>query len=82
MTIIGSGPSGMGCAYTLAKEKQPFYLIEKDNTCGGLSTTVNFCDYLFDIGGHRFISKSREICQLWHDIMGSDMLKVKRLSRI
>ncbi|MBP7088699.1 MAG: NAD(P)/FAD-dependent oxidoreductase [Candidatus Omnitrophica bacterium] len=80
--IIGCGPSGMGCAYTLAKEKSPFCLIEKDNTCGGLSTTINFSDYLFDIGGHRFISKSKEICQLWDDVMGSDMLKVKRLSRI
>ena len=80
--IIGAGSSGMGCAYTLARNKQPFCVIEKDSTSGGLCSTINFCGYLFDIGGHRFITKSEEVNQLWHEVMSSDMLRVKRLSRI
>lgn len=82
IAIVGAGPAGMGCAYTLAKAGQPSVVIEKDNVPGGLCRTVNFHGYLFDIGGHRFISRSKEINELWHQIMGDDMLTVKRLSRI
>lgn len=80
--ILGAGPTGMGCAYTLAKAKQSFLVVEKDDAPGGLCRTLNFHSYLFDIGGHRFLSKSEEINQLWHDVMGDDMLQVRRLSRI
>lgn len=55
---------------------------EKESEPGGLCRTLNFHDYLFDIGGHRFLSNSPEINRLWSEVMGPDMLRVKRLSRI
>ena len=82
IVIVGAGPAGMGCAYTLANAKQSSLVVEQDDAPGGLCRTLNFCGYLFDIGGHRFLSKSKEINQLWQDIMNGDMLSVKRLSRI
>lgn len=82
VVIIGAGPAGMGCAYTLAKAKQDCLVIEKDTAPGGLCRTIDFRGYLFDIGGHRFISKSEEINNLWHRVMDGDMLRVRRLSRI
>jgi len=82
VVIIGTGPSGMACAYTLVNANQPTTIIEKDGTVGGLCRTINFHGYLFDIGGHRFLSKSKEINHLWHEIMGDDMISVRRLSRI
>lgn len=82
VVIIGAGPAGMGCAYTLTKAGQLSLVIEKENEPGGLCRTLNFDGYLFDIGGHRFISKSGEVNRLWHEIMGDDLLRVKRLSRI
>ena len=82
VVIIGAGPAGMGCAYTLAQAKQPSLVIEQEDSPGGLCRTLSFCGYLFDIGGHRFLSKSEEINRLWHEIMRDDMLSVKRISRI
>lgn len=80
--ILGAGPAGMACAYTLAKANAPLTILEKNSEPGGLCRTLNFHGYLFDIGGHRFLSKSREINDLWQEVMGDDMLRVKRMSRI
>ncbi len=80
--IIGAGPSGMACAYTLANGGQAAVLIDAEKDVGGLCQTIDFSGYLFDIGGHRFLSKSELINALWHKIMEGDLLRVKRLSRI
>ena len=49
---------------------------------GGISRTVSYKDFLFDIGGHRFFSKSREIVDLWEEILPDGFLERPRLSRI
>ena len=80
--VIGAGPAGMACAYTLAQAGRPAQVIERDEEPGGLCRTLDFNGYLFDIGGHRFLSKSEEVNALWQRVMKSDMLRVRRLSRI
>jgi len=80
--IIGSGPAGMACGYTLARANRHNAIIEKSDTVGGLCRTINFHGFLFDIGGHRFLSSSKEINDLWRNLLGDEMLVVKRLSRI
>ncbi len=54
VVIIGAGPSGLTAAYELCKAEVESVVLEKDNVVGGISRTVNYKDYLFDIGGHRF----------------------------
>lgn len=80
--ILGAGPAGMACAYTLAQHRRPSLVVERESEPGGLCRTLNFHGYLFDIGGHRFLTKSEEVNRLWHEVMGDDLLRVKRLSRI
>ena len=80
--IIGAGPAGMACAYTLSKYGQPSLVIERDEDAGGFCKTIDFYGYLFDIGGHRFLSKSKVINQIWHELMGDNLLQVNRISRI
>jgi protoporphyrinogen oxidase len=80
--IIGSGPAAMACAYELAKAGHKPVIFDTERQPGGICRTLNFQGYLFDIGGHRFLSKSKEVNKLWQDIMGGDLLRVKRLSRI
>jgi protoporphyrinogen oxidase len=81
--IIGAGPAGLTAAYQLTKAGRTALVIEQDPTfVGGISRTANYKDYLFDIGGHRFFSKSREVVDLWDEILPDDFVERPRLSRI
>ncbi|MDQ2869990.1 MAG: NAD(P)/FAD-dependent oxidoreductase [Acidobacteriota bacterium] len=83
VVVIGAGPSGLTAAYELTKAGVPVTVLERDpERVGGLARTERYKDFLFDIGGHRFFSKSREIEDLWTEILGEDMLVRDRLSRI
>jgi len=81
--VIGAGPAGLTAAYTLAKHRRDVLAVEQDPVyVGGISRTVNYKDFLFDIGGHRFFSKSKEIVDLWNEILPHDFIERPRLSRI
>jgi protoporphyrinogen oxidase len=81
--IVGAGPAGLTAAYELAKHGQPVVVLEADpEYVGGISRTVNYKGFHFDIGGHRFFSKSREVEELWTEIGGDLMLERPRSSRI
>jgi protoporphyrinogen oxidase len=81
--IVGAGPAGLTAAYELSKQKAPVVVLEGDPVyVGGISRTVNYKGFHFDIGGHRFFSKSREVEDLWTEIAGDNMLHRPRSSRI
>ena len=81
--IIGAGPAGLTASYLLTKEGISTTVIEADPVyVGGISRTANYKNYLFDIGGHRFFSKSKEVVDLWKEILPQDFIERPRLSRI
>lgn len=81
--IIGAGPAGLTAGYTLAKHGRDVLVLEQDPVyVGGISRTASYKGFLFDIGGHRFFSKSKEIVDLWNEILPDDFLERPRLSRI
>ena len=80
--IIGGGPAGLTAAYELSKHHVPAVVLEADNVVGGISRTVNYKGYLFDIGGHRFFTKWDEVNQIWKEVLGDKFLARPRLSRI
>jgi protoporphyrinogen oxidase len=57
-------------------------VLERERILGGISRTDTYKGNRFDIGGHRFFTKSREVDDLWTEILGADMLERPRLSRI
>ncbi|OCK54441.1 NAD(P)/FAD-dependent oxidoreductase [Bradyrhizobium sp. LMTR 3] len=81
--VIGAGPAGLTTAYCLTKETSSVIVIEKDPVyVGGISRTVRHGNYLFDVGGHRFFSKAKEVVDLWLEILPDDFITRQRLSRI
>src|ERR1700757_1069148 len=83
VVILGAGPAGLTAAYDLVKHGVAVTVLEQDpRYVGGIARTVEHHGYRFDIGGHRFFSKSNEIEELWTELMGGDMLTRDRLSRI
>jgi protoporphyrinogen oxidase len=83
VAILGAGPAGLTAAYLLAKAGVPVVVFEADpQYVGGISKTVSYRGYHFDIGGHRFFSKSQEVENLWSELLPDDMLIRPRSSRI
>lgn len=80
--IIGAGPAGLTAAYELSRLGEHSVILEADTVVGGISRTVNYNGYRFDIGGHRFFSKVPYINELWQEILAEDFLVRPRLSRI
>lgn len=83
VVIFGAGPAGLAAGYRLANAKLDTLIIEKENQVGGLSKTVNFRGYGFDMGGHRFFTKFDEVNEFWNSILNEDEFRTRpRLSRI
>ena len=83
VAIIGAGPAGLTAGYLLTKQGKTVAIIEKDDTyVGGISRTVEHEGYRFDIGGHRFFSKSAAVVDLWNEILPDDFIQRPRMSRI
>ena len=83
VAVIGAGPAGLTAAYLLSKVGISVEVFESDPVyVGGISRTEKYKGYYFDIGGHRFFSKSREVEDFWTEILGGEMLQRPRSSRI
>jgi protoporphyrinogen oxidase len=81
--IAGGGPAGLTSAAELVENGCRVDVLEKDpDYVGGIARTVHYKGYRFDIGGHRFFSKSREITEWWKRRLPDDFISVRRLSRI
>ena len=83
VVIIGGGPAGLTAAYELTKHGASATVLEASPVrVGGIARTERYKGFYFDIGGHRFFSKSPEIEDLWTELLGDRMLVRGRLSRI
>jgi protoporphyrinogen oxidase len=83
VAIIGAGPAGLTAGYLLSKESVRVTILEADpEYVGGIARTAKYRGYHFDIGGHRFFSKSKEVEDLWTELLPDDMLDRPRSSRI
>ncbi len=79
--ILGAGPSGMATAFELHRGGSVAYVIEKNDTVGGLGRTFQYGDFRTDIGPHRFFSKNKYLYDLIEDLLGERWISVDRLTR-
>jgi protoporphyrinogen oxidase len=82
VAVLGGGPAGLTAAYRLVQRGLPTVVFEADEQVGGLARTVVRDGYRFDLGGHRFFTKSAEVERLWEELLGPELLVRPRLSRI
>src|SRR5438132_9067046 len=83
VVIIGAGPAGLTAAYELSKRGATSTVIEADTVVGGISRSAERDGWRFDIGGHRFFTKVRDVERVWHEILPpEDFLLRPRMSRI
>lgn len=84
LVIIGGGPAGLTAAYCALYDTpriQPCVL-EASKDVGGIARTEMYKGYRFDIGGHRFFTKVKEVELLWKEVLNGDFLRRPRMSRI
>ena len=82
VVILGAGPAGLSAALELSRAGRPVVVLERGHTVGGLARTEIYRGFRFDIGGHRFYTKSEEVQRFWSEALGEDFLLRPRLSRI
>jgi protoporphyrinogen oxidase len=80
--VLGAGPAGLTAGYLLEQAGKDVVVLEADNQVGGLAKTVERDGYRFDLGGHRFFTKVKEVDDLWHEVLGDEFLLRPRMSRI
>jgi len=80
--IIGAGPAGLTAAHELLEQGESAIVLEADHQVGGISRTVEYKGFRFDIGGHRFFSKVEMVREWWDRMLPEDFLVRPRLSRI
>jgi protoporphyrinogen oxidase len=80
---VGAGPAGLTAGFDAIQAGWSVAILEKDpEYVGGISRTVRYKGNRFDIGGHRFFSKSAEVTKWWKERLPDDFIDVRRLSRI
>jgi protoporphyrinogen oxidase len=82
VVVLGGGPAGLTAGYLLSKQGKSVIVLESTDMVGGIARTEVRDGYRFDLGGHRFFTKVKEVDDLWHEIMKEEFLERPRQSRI
>ena len=81
VVILGAGPSGLAASFELHKVNRSFVIIEKNDRVGGLARTLQYGEFITDIGPHRFFSQNKYLYDFIEDLLGNNWIKVNRLTR-
>jgi len=80
--VLGGGVAGLTIAREIARAGRSVTVVERGDAVGGLARTFRRDGFSFDLGGHRFHSNNPDVVNWLKALMGSDLLRVDRRSRI
>jgi protoporphyrinogen oxidase len=82
VVVLGGGAAGMTAAWELAQSGARVTVIEREARLGGLCATHERDGWRFDLGGHRFISRSGDLVARVRGLLGEELLERTRSSVI
>ena len=80
--VLGAGPAGLSAAWHLSQKGASVEVLEAENQVGGLCRSIHHNGYIFDLGGHRFITKDEGLLNEIESLMGNELLVMPRKSVI
>lgn len=72
VVVLGAGPSGLACAYELAKQGLAPTILERGKAPGGLMRSIQRNGYRVDVGRKELYSRLPEVHGLWTELLGDD----------
>lgn len=82
IVVVGAGPSGLAAAYEAVGYGASVSVLERLDRVGGLARTIDYKGNRFDIGPHRFFTRNEDVASLYLKVLGDDVIRVSRLTRI
>ncbi len=79
---MGAGLAGLSAGCVLTRAGENCTVVEGDLAVGGLSRTIEHDGFRFDLGGHRFITKTKATENFVRDLLGHECRVVPRTSQI
>ena len=80
--IIGGGPAGLAIGYHAKKNKIPIKIYEGSDFVGGNCRTIEFGDFKYDTGAHRFHNKDEETTSIIKSLLKDELLNINVPSKI
>ena len=82
VAILGAGPAGLAAGHHLSSRGVPLQVLELNDYVGGLCLTTDLNGFKFDLGGHRWFTKNKELHEWFLELMEGQLVTVERTSRI
>ena len=73
VVVLGAGPAGLSAAWELSKEGVHVDVLEMESQVGGLCRSTRKDGFIFDLGGHRFITKDTLVSTEVEELMGDEL---------